>query len=298
MQEVFSVGKVAKKEGKLVVEEQLKNMNLEDDMTFLDNYYTNFLDFIYYYTIPIIFLFFILMKNKTIYERIYLFILSEYIKYLEEKILLRTERIEVVSKKKFFLYQTIQRIMIFLITKASFLLNKSDKELFNKIYNLSYDEFKLFYDIQQKMGFAEKEIFGSTYGIYLFKLSNKQGFIGFIHNAPEDNFYYVYNRLEKDIEVLEQLSLKKIIFFDKGKQLTVKNDKFIYFDDISKYPPIRNESGKMIGFNKQKSDGEKSFYYVELNEYGKTLKLILDYNIRRGIKKTLKNYNQKVKSKK
>ena len=171
-------------------------------MTFLDNYYTNVLDFIYYYTIPLIFLFVLMLKNKKIYKKIYNLIFYKYIEFFQTKSSIKSnDRCSLKHPKRFWI---TEYIFIPIIIKLSSYLRKDDKILFDKIKLLSMEEFYLL-DCISKLMSTSDPLMSISDPYFIFDRVSK-GFFNFNRNAMTAS--------TKEVEILKRLDEKHFIVFN------------------------------------------------------------------------------------
>ena len=206
-------------------------------MTFLDNYYTNVLDAIYYYTIPPFFLFVLMLKFKKIYKKIYNLIFYQYLEFRQTESSIKYNNGCSLKHPKVFIKE---HIVIPIIIKLSFFLQKDDKILFDKIKLLSMEEFYLL-DCISKLMSTSDPLMSISDPYFIFDRVSK-GFFNFNRNAMTAS--------TKEVEILKRLDEKHfIVFNDKQKNINynapfvqVIEDKLIQ----SSYYVFFDEDGKKI----------------------------------------------------
>ena len=226
----------------------------------LDNCYTNVLDFIYYYTIPLIFLFVLMLKNKKIYKKIYNLIFYKYIEFFQTKSSIKSnDRCSLKHPKRFYI---IEHIFVPIIIKLSFFLQQDDKSLFNKIKLLSIEEFYLL-DYISKLTF--------NYRYFIFDWVDRGFFIGTVCKMEASINIIVFSLSTKEVEILKRLTEKHFIVFNEQENVEI----------IA--PSVQVTGGKPI---------KSSYYYAFFDEDGKKIDDILKLLLAKSITKTIKYYKK------
>lgn len=199
-------------------------------MTFLDNYYTNVLDAIYYYTILAFFLFVLMLKFKKIYKKIYNLIFYQYLEFRQTESSIKYNNGCSLKHPKVFIKE---HIVIPIIIKLSFFLQKDDKILFDKIKLLSMEEFYLLNYISTLML--------TSYPHFIFVRGDRGLFTG---DA------YTMKASTKEVEILKRLDEKHFIVFNDEQKNINYNAPFVeVIDDKliqSSYYVFFDEDGKKI----------------------------------------------------